>query len=65
MCKSELIERDVNLAKLNAFCLKKGCGSVVDKYVECDNMLIFLDLMLQKIPAYRHVLYNSGFQVSS
>lgn len=35
------------------------CGSVVDKYIEYDNVLIFLDIMLLKAQAYRHVTYNA------
>ena len=35
------------------------CGSFVDRYVEYDGVLIVLDLVLHKNPAYRHLLFNS------
>lgn len=34
------------------------CGSFADKYVEYEFMLIFLDLVLHKTAAYRHLLFN-------
>jgi len=33
---------------------------VADKYVECDGVLLLVDLVLQSKPAYRHVLLNGG-----
>uniref|UniRef100_A0A1I7SYY4 Protein ARV n=1 Tax=Caenorhabditis tropicalis TaxID=1561998 RepID=A0A1I7SYY4_9PELO len=36
----------------------KKCGDVVDKYIECDTVLVVLDLMLQYIQAYRHLILN-------
>lgn len=35
------------------------CGKVVDKYIEWDGVLIFLDALLHKAEAYRHLLFNS------
>jgi len=35
------------------------CGEIVDKYVECDNVLLGLDLLLHKLAAYRHLIYNT------
>lgn len=35
-----------------------ACNGTVDKYVEFENLLIFVDLMLFRTPAYRHILYN-------
>lgn len=35
-----------------------NCGKVADKYIEFDNVLLFLDLLLLKPQAYRHVAYN-------
>lgn len=35
------------------------CGSEVDKYVEIDNVILFIDLLLLKPGAYRHLVYNS------
>lgn len=34
------------------------CNQTVDKYVEYENILIFIDLLLHKPQAYRHVMYN-------
>uniref|UniRef100_A0A914HXI3 Protein ARV n=1 Tax=Globodera rostochiensis TaxID=31243 RepID=A0A914HXI3_GLORO len=36
------------------------CGSLVDKYVEYDIVLVLIDLVLQYRQAYRHVLFNSN-----
>ncbi|XP_055346812.1 protein ARV1-like [Paramacrobiotus metropolitanus] len=36
------------------------CKEYVDDYVEYDNLSVFLDILLQKRPAYRHVIFNSG-----
>ncbi|CAR24133.1 sterol homeostasis protein ARV1 [Lachancea thermotolerans CBS 6340] len=35
------------------------CKEVVDRYVEFDNVLLFIDLLLLKPGAYRHLVYNS------
>lgn len=35
------------------------CQKVVDRYVEFDNVLLFIDLLLLKPGAYRHLVYNS------
>ncbi|CEP61438.1 sterol homeostasis protein ARV1 LALA0_S03e02872g [Lachancea lanzarotensis] len=35
------------------------CKEVVDRYVEIDNVLLFIDLLLLKPGAYRHLVYNS------
>jgi len=34
------------------------CGGLCDKYLECEGTLILLDLALQNISSYRHVLMN-------
>lgn len=43
------------------------CGKVADKYVEYELLLVFLDAVLHRKPAMRHLLYNrmndSAFQV--
>ena len=36
---------------------------MVDKYIEYDLMIISLDAMLLKRPAFRHILVNSGIKV--
>jgi len=40
----------------------KTCGNCVDLYVEYDNVLIFIDLILQYSTAYRHFLLNIKFE---
>lgn len=35
------------------------CGKEVDKYVEIDNVILFIDLLLLKPGAYRHLVYNN------
>lgn len=34
------------------------CGKVADKYIEYDNVILFLDTLLLKPQAYRHLAYN-------
>lgn len=34
------------------------CHKVVDRYIEYDNVILFLDLLLLKPQAYRHLAYN-------
>ena len=42
-----------------------NCEKICDKYIECEQPLIFLDVALQRLEAYRHVLFNSlAFQSS-
>lgn len=36
-----------------------NCHKIVDKYVEMDNVVLFIDLLLLKPGAYRHLVYNS------
>ncbi|KAH3902059.1 sterol homeostasis protein ARV1 SCDLUD_001870 [Saccharomycodes ludwigii] len=36
-----------------------NCEEVVDKYVEYDDLLLFLNLLLLKPGAYRHMVFNS------
>uniref|UniRef100_A0A1I7Z3Y5 Protein ARV n=1 Tax=Steinernema glaseri TaxID=37863 RepID=A0A1I7Z3Y5_9BILA len=38
------------------------CGELVDKYVEYDDVLLIMDLILQYIGAYRHLLNNTNFK---
>lgn len=37
----------------------KRCHKPVDKYVERDNVILFIDLLLLKPGAYRHLVFNS------
>lgn len=34
------------------------CGKLADKYIEFDNVILFLDVLLLKPQAYRHLAYN-------
>ncbi|KAJ0265151.1 Protein ARV 2 [Hirschfeldia incana] len=35
-----------------------NCNEVADEYIECELMIVFIDLILHKPKAYRHLLYN-------
>ncbi|GKV49403.1 hypothetical protein SLEP1_g56154 [Rubroshorea leprosula] len=35
-----------------------NCGAVADDYIECEFMILLIDLILHKPKAYRHLLYN-------
>lgn len=35
-----------------------GCGKVADKYIEFDYVILFLDILLLKPQAYRHLAFN-------
>lgn len=39
----------------------ESCGENVDKYVEFDGVLVSLDVLLHRKPAFRHVLFNRDF----
>ncbi|KAJ3670016.1 hypothetical protein LUZ60_010340 [Juncus effusus] len=34
------------------------CKAVADPYIECEFMIILIDLILHKVEAYRHLLFN-------
>ncbi|KAJ4850256.1 hypothetical protein Tsubulata_018322 [Turnera subulata] len=36
----------------------ENCKSVADEYIECEFMIILIDLILHKPKVYRHLLYN-------
>lgn len=36
----------------------KRCGQVADKYVEYELMLVLIDIILHRRPAFRHLMYN-------
>ena len=40
-----------------------NCNSNVDPYVERDWVLVVLDCVLLRLPAYRHVLWNNGLGI--
>ncbi|KAI9090325.1 hypothetical protein K1719_028660 [Acacia pycnantha] len=35
-----------------------NCKAVADEYIECEIMILLIDLMLHKCKAYRHLLFN-------
>ncbi|VDL88134.1 unnamed protein product [Schistocephalus solidus] len=39
----------------------KSCGKIVDKYVEYDIAIVIIDLLVCKLEAYRHILWNVYF----
>ncbi|KAG7619264.1 Arv1 protein [Arabidopsis suecica] len=43
----------------------ENCEEVADEYVECELLIIFIDLILHKTKAYRHLLYNVVNQESA
>jgi hypothetical protein len=43
----------------------QNCNEVADKYVEYENILLFLDLMLVRPQVYRHVLHNLSTPITS
>ncbi|VVB06920.1 unnamed protein product [Arabis nemorensis] len=40
----------------------ENCKEVADEYIECEILIIFIDLILHKSKAYRHLLYNVAYQ---
>ncbi|CAG9818265.1 unnamed protein product [Phaedon cochleariae] len=40
----------------------ENCKNVADKYIECDSVIIIVDLILLKMMAFRHFLINSEFK---
>ncbi|PON49446.1 Arv1 protein [Parasponia andersonii] len=36
----------------------ENCKAVADEYIECEIMIVVIDLILHKPKAYRHLLYN-------
>ncbi|GJV88477.1 protein arv1 homolog isoform X1 [Tanacetum coccineum] len=36
----------------------QSCGAVADEYIECEIMILLIDLILHKAKAYRHLFYN-------
>ncbi|CAN8310958.1 unnamed protein product [Cochlearia groenlandica] len=37
----------------------ENCKEVADEYIECERMIIFIDLILHRPKVYRHVLFNA------
>lgn len=59
-CSNPNIERlfDRYESEYIKLCICPKCGCVVDKYVEYDNVILFIDVMLMKPQAYRHLAFN-------
>ncbi|RVW95413.1 hypothetical protein CK203_028637 [Vitis vinifera] len=36
----------------------ENCKAVADEYIECESMIVLIDLILHKPKAYRHLLFN-------
>ncbi|GFP81724.1 protein arv1 [Phtheirospermum japonicum] len=36
----------------------KNCKAAADEYIECEVMILIIDLILHKPKAYRHLFYN-------
>ena len=45
--------------------LQENCKEVVDKYIEYDLTAVFIDILLLKISAYRHFIFNAEDKVST
>ena len=53
------LHKKSNILKLVS-CSECGEG-IADRYCEFDGTLLLIDLVLQSREAYRHVLYNGGY----
>eukprot|EP01066_Platyproteum_vivax_P008917 Platyproteum_vivax@DN3865_c0_g1_i1.p1 len=51
------VYREFSKGNIRLTCCDR-CGLVADKYVELDTLTIFIDLILHRSQAYRHVLFN-------
>ena len=52
VCYGEGISRSI------ALCKCQRCNMFADKYLECNNVIIFIDALLHRPQAYRHLLFN-------
>ena len=43
---------------------QNNCLHLVDEYTEMDGVLVLLDLLLHKIQAFRHIIFNRQIEVS-
>ncbi|WCJ19915.1 Arv1-like protein [Euphorbia peplus] len=58
-CGSEIKTLFVQYSPGNIRLMKcENCKAVADEYVECELLIILIDLVLHKQKAYRHLLYN-------
>lgn len=61
LIRNELLQKII-IDNHGKFCFQDKCGSVADKYIEYDPVIVLVDLVLLNQSAYRHLLYNSGFK---
>ncbi|XP_049952526.1 uncharacterized protein LOC126468642 isoform X3 [Schistocerca serialis cubense] len=40
----------------------QNCKNIADKYIEYDPVIVMIDLVLLNEQAYRHILWNTGFE---
>ena len=57
-CVSEGFVANASSLDAHPWCAQKVCNRVVDKYVEMDGTLVFIDMVLQRKRVYRHLLFN-------
>lgn len=65
MCKTcvcHYLPKNITIIRSSFFTQDK-CHNVADKYIECEPIIILIDLILLSQPAYRHILYNTHFTV--
>lgn len=60
MCKTKISTMFFSLKELF---LQENCNLVADKYLEYDLINVIIDLILLKIVAIRHFLFNSSYKV--
>ena len=52
-------------SRLISLCLaQENCKQIIDKYIEYDSITVFIDILLLKISAYRHFIFNTENKVS-
>lgn len=44
--------------------MQEQCGSVADKYVEYEAIILLIDMLLHKPSVYRHMMYNRVIEKS-
>uniref|UniRef100_A0A7N0U589 Protein ARV n=1 Tax=Kalanchoe fedtschenkoi TaxID=63787 RepID=A0A7N0U589_KALFE len=58
-CGSQVAKLFVQYSPGNIRLMKcPKCKQVADEYIECEIMIVLIDLILHKTKAYRHLLYN-------
>lgn len=62
MCK--ILKLITNMIIISFVFPQSKCNEIADKYTEFDGVIKAIDLVLHKVPVYRHILINSSFKVS-